>query len=248
MEHIVEPKIIAMYEAKAVDISFRDDYRYETTNPYHFRLEAYTSFVLRDDEGEKFCGRWNQDVFKKQAPLHVEVGSGHGHFLREFCAANPDVNFVGIDYKFKRTFELAKKLQREISPNFRFLRAKGERLAFLFAENEVDCLHLYFPDPWPKKRHNKHRLFAPPFLDLAFRVLKPGGKLLVKTDHDGYFEWMKFFALKDERFHPEFMSANLRAENPEHPLASFTTKFERIFIRKGTPIKAMELISKKVSS
>ena len=83
-----------------VDHSFLENFKYKHRNPYHEKLEEFSEFVMRDEEAEVFRGKWNRDVFKRDAPVVVEVGSGYGHFMREYCEKNPDVNFVGIDYRF----------------------------------------------------------------------------------------------------------------------------------------------------
>lgn len=224
------------------DVLFKESFQYSKhLNPYHERLKIFDEFVLRDDEGEGFQGNWNSGVFKREAELQVEIGSGYGHFMMEHTQKYPDVNFVGMDHRFKRSFNLARKLSKLEHKNFRYLRARGERVGHLFAENEVDKIFYFFPDPWPKKRHLKKRLFQKRFLDEAHKVLKPHGEILVKTDHDGYFEWMLDEVKNDERFKLELKSFDLRFDAPDHFLSSFVTKFEKIFVAKGIKIKAMVL-------
>jgi tRNA (guanine-N7-)-methyltransferase len=84
-------------------------------------------------------------------------------------------------------------------------------------------------------------LFQKPFLNACHKVLKPGGTLFVKTDHDGYFEWMLEHVKGDERFEVMLQSTDLRKEYPEHFLSQFTTKFEKIFLSQGTLIKSIVL-------
>ena len=116
----------------------------------------------------------------------------------------------------------------------------------LFGENEVSKIFYFFPDPWPKKRHLKKRLFQKKFLDEAYQVLTCGGQILVKTDHDGYFDWMNNELRDDDRFEKIMFTKDLYQEEPQHFLASFQTKFEKIFLEKKIKIKAMVLRSKKV--
>ncbi len=229
-----------------VDYTYNKDFVYTHDNPYHEKLEEFSEFVLRDSEAEQHQGNWNKGVFKRPAPLYVEIGSGYGHFMLEFCQNNPDINFVGMDYRFKRTFNLAKKLSQNSAKNFRYLRAKGERIQHTFGEHEVDRIFYFFPDPWPKKRHLKKRLFQQQFLDAAYKILKPQGEILVKTDHDGYAQWMKEVIDNNDQFELVFHSRDLRAEHPEHFLSSFQTKFEKIFVEQKVKIKAFTLKSLKV--
>lgn len=228
------------------DRTYSEDFQYTHDNPYHDRLEKYSEFVLRDKEAEEHTGKWNAEVFKREAPLYAEIGSGYGHFMTHFCEKNPDINFVGLDYRFKRSFQLAKKLDAHPSNNFRYLRAKGERIHYIFAENELDRIFYFFPDPWPKTRHKKKRLFQDKFLDSAYRTLKAGGEIYIKTDHDDYADWMEEVMNKSDLFEVTFATRDLRKEYPEHFLASFQTKFEKIFIEKGINIKAYVLKTKKM--
>lgn len=230
--------------SRRIENSYHEDFKYKHSNKYHDKLGEFEKFVLRDDTGEQYRGVWNQKVFDRHAPLHVEIGTGQGSFMLDFCKKNPDVNFLGIDFRFKRSYQLAKKLDQLSMPHFRFLRAKGERLSFLFGENEIDSLYFFFPDPWPKARHNKKRLLQTPFLDSVCRCVRPGGKLYIKTDDLNYAEWMKHF-LDEEvmkgRMSNDLQTFDLRNEHPDHFLASFETGFEKVFLAQGKPIKAFEM-------
>lgn len=224
------------------DQTYTDKFNYTHNNPYHERLGDLGDFVLRDHEAEEKKGKWASEVFKREAPMFLEIGSGYGHFMMHHCEKNPDINFVGLDYRFKRSFELAKKLKNHPTQNFRYLRAKGERIEFLFSSGELDGIFYFFPDPWPKKRHKKKRLFSETFLESAVKVLKPGGKIYIKTDHDDYAEAMAEVIEKTKLpFKLIFESKDLRGEHPDHFLASFVTKFEKIFIGQGINIKAFVL-------
>ena len=226
------------------DYLFKEDFKYTARNPYNDRLEVFNDFVLRNEEGENFAGNWNEKLFRKLAPLEVEIGTGFGHFMIEHTQKNPNINFVGLDHRFKRSFHLAKKLASLEHKNFRYLRARGERINFLFGPEEVSKIYYFFPDPWPKNRHHKKRLFQQNFMKAAHQVLTADGEILIKTDHDGYFEWM-LEELKDNSFFELTMKTfDLRSEYPTHFLASFQTKFEKIFLGKGIKIKAMTLRKK----
>lgn len=226
------------------DFLFKEDFKYKHDNPYHDKLAVFDQFVLRDDEGESFAGQWSKKVFENDHPLEVEIGTGYGHFMMEHTQNNPHINFVGMDHRFKRSFHLAKKLDKLEHKNFRYLRARGERLGFQFGENEVSKIYYFFPDPWPKKRHHKKRLFQKKFLDDAKKILISNGEVLVKTDHDGYFAWMLERLEGESRFEMTLKTFDLHAEHPEHFLSSFQTKFEKIFLEKKIKIKAMVLKSK----
>ena len=216
-------------------------------NPYHHRLGQFNDFVLRDQEAEVFKGQWNPEVFKREGPLHLEIGPGSGTFMVDYCTQNPHINFIGMDYRFKRGFFLAQKLAALPQKNFRYLRAWGERMESIFNENEISTVYSFFPDPWPKTRHHKKRLFSPEFFQILYRLLQPGGIIYLKTDHDEYFKWIchRNFQEFSDLFEPLFSTTDLKEEFPGHFLSSFETQFEKIFIKQGIKIKALVLKSKK---
>lgn len=224
--------------------TYKADFQYKHNNKYHEKLSEFSDFVMRDDEGENYPGQWNSLIFKNEFPLVAEIGTGYGKFMESYCLAHPAINFIGLDYRFKRSYNTALKLSKIAHRNFRYLRAKGERLEFLFAKEELQDLFFFFPDPWPKARHHKKRLFQKPFMDAAYSRLKKGGRLWVKTDHTGYFEWMLEEIKNNPIFEIELQSFDLRREHPEHFLSTFTTKFEDIFIKQNLKIKAVVLLKK----
>ena len=228
-----------------VDYSFKEDFKYKHENPYHDKLGEFGEFVLRDHEAESFRGKWNTDAFKRDGKLFLEIGTGAGHFMIDYCVDHPEENFVGLDYRFKRSFYLAKRLATLEYKNFRYLRAKGERVEFMFGENELDGIFYFFPDPWPKTRHNKKRLIQEPFLKSAYKVLKPGALFYIKTDHDDYAAWMEREINQCGLFDVVMQSQDLRADYPEHLLSKYTTGFEKIFLKQEIKIKAFVLKSKK---
>lgn len=222
--------------------TFLKEWRYKHNNPYHSRLAQFSHFIMRDHGAEQFAGRWNESVFGRKAPLQVEIGTGFGHFMSQYCLDHPEVNFVGIDYRFKRSFQLARRLHNNCPQgNFRFLRARGERLPFMFAPGEVDRVFYFFPDPWPKRRHHKKRLFRREFLEGVHRVLRVGGSLMVKTDHQGYADAMLEVIADQKLLSLELYSEDLYHQYPEHDLSRYNTKFEKIFVAKGIAIKALVL-------
>ena len=223
-----------------MDVTFKKDWCYRHgENPYHDKLAGFGNVVLRDQEAESFAGRWSSEVFRRPGnPLYLEIGSGYGHFMREFCRENSHVNFVGLDYRFKRSYNLVKNLE---GVNWRYLRARGERVSFMFAFGELDGIFYFFPDPWPKRRHQKRRLFGDYFLGELAKILASGGKLYVKTDHDGYAQWMEEVVGRQSLFAVELVSHNLREEHPSHFLCRYVTKFEKIFVAQNKAIKGFVL-------
>ena len=128
--------------------------------------------------------------FGRKAPLEVDLGCGDGRFVLAMAEHYPERNFLAVERLLGRVRKVCRGAERENLENLRVLRLESlYTLEWLLPENSVDRLHLLCPDPWPKAKHHRRRLFQGPFLKAVVRVLKPGGELLFKTDHDEYFEW-----------------------------------------------------------
>lgn len=133
-----------------------------------------------------------RDIFGRNAPLHVEVGSGKGTFLLNQAKFQPDVNFIGIEWA-NRYFRFAvDRIGRWNLTNVRIIRIDAVRfIAECVPDGCVDCFHVYFPDPWPKKRHHKRRFLNLANVDHLIRCLKPAGTIRIATDFEEYFEQIK---------------------------------------------------------
>ncbi len=149
-------------------------------------------------------------LFPQPGPLAVDLGCGKGRFLLARAAAHPETNFLGIDRMLTRIRKIDGKLLRRGIENVRLWRIEGcYAVTYLIPEAVVDVYYIFFPDPWPKKRHHDHRLFNPRFVDALFRTLKPGGLVHVATDHLPYFEEIAAILRADARFRevPPFIPA-----------------------------------------
>src|SRR5215212_6578668 len=129
------------------------------------------------------------ELFGNDRPVELEIGMGKGTFLTEQAKARPEVNFFGIEWARWFWRYASDRLRRNGCMNAR--TARVEALFFLseyVTDASISVLHVYFPDPWPKARHHRRRLIQEPFLKQAQRVLVPGGRLQIVTDHQDYFE------------------------------------------------------------
>jgi tRNA (guanine-N7-)-methyltransferase len=128
-------------------------------------------------------------IFGRSAPVHIEIGSGKGTFLINEAKAKPHINFLGIEWARKYYRYAVDRIGRWGLTNIRMIRT--DAVAFIrdyINDNTIECLHVYFPDPWPKKRHHKRRLFCPFNVGQLIRILKVNGQIRVATDHAEYFE------------------------------------------------------------
>jgi len=167
-------------------------------------------------------------IFPRPQPVEVDLGCGDGDFLLKYAALHPERNFIGVERLLGRLKKLDKKGRRAGLENIRGVLIEcGYFVHYLLPPSSIHALHIYFPDPWPKKKHKKHRLINETFPTAAARVLVPGGRVYVRTDHDEYFQQILEVFGADRRFVP--------VETPQELLA-VPTEFQIEFESKGLAI------------
>jgi len=224
------------------------DYRYpESGNPYWKKLrDLPPGLVYCDNDTELYRGVWRDKFFQagKNGKLTVEIGCNGGHVALGLAQRAPEEFFIGLDWKFKQIHRAAVKAAALGLKNMIFLRANAQRLGLMFGPGELDRVLLFFPDPWPRKSQHKNRFVTSENLKMLWTLLGPGGELVIRTDHDGYFEWM-LAALEEARANTRAMwrdvrvTRDLHAAHPDPRKLEMpdVTLFERLFIRDGIRIK-----------
>ena len=130
-------------------------------------------------------------AFGRHAPLVLEIGCGMGGTTAAIAQAHPEVNFLGCEVFVAGVGALAKRLDEMSLTNVRIVRHDAvEIVRDMIAENSLDGVHIYFPDPWRKARHHKRRLVAQPFIGLLASRIRPGGYIHCATDWENYSEQM----------------------------------------------------------
>jgi len=128
-------------------------------------------------------------VFGRPGPVHIEIGTGKATFLLNEAIDQPHINFIGIERANKYYRYAVDRIGRWGLANVRIVRTEAATfLANFTPDSSVDCFHIYFPDPWPKRRHHKRRFFCLANLQHLIRCLKTGGQIRIATDHSEYFE------------------------------------------------------------
>jgi tRNA (guanine-N7-)-methyltransferase len=165
------------------------------------------------------------DLFSQAQPLEIELGSGDGSFLVNYAKLRPERNFLGVERLLGRLRKLDRKGRRAGLKNLRGLRIESAYLLeYLLPRHAAAVLHIYFPDPWPKRKHRKHRLINESFPALAHQALAPGGVVYLRTDDSDYFAQMQSVFTAS----PAFRSIETPAG-----LAALPTDFEREFQLRG---------------
>lgn len=170
-------------------------------------------------------------AFDQQQPLVVEIGFGNGTALAWMAANERNKNFIGIEVHEPGVGRLLRTLEAEDLGNVRVAMCDAVEVLRNQAPNgSIDEMRIYFPDPWPKKRHHKRRLVQPDFLELVAARMRPGGLLHLATDWRPYAEWML------EQIRPFRQFENLGNPFAERPGWRPRTHFEERGARKGHEI------------
>jgi tRNA (guanine-N7-)-methyltransferase len=167
-------------------------------------------------------------IFGRTAPLVLEIGSGMGETTAEIAQQNPAVDFIAVEVHGPGVGTLLKRIDALALGNLRIIRHDAvEVLENMVPDGLLAGIHLFFPDPWPKKRHHKRRLVQPPFAALAARKLAPGAYFHAATD------WPEYAAQIDEVFSSDAHFEKELRQSKTRPV----TKFERRGIGLGHPVR-----------
>jgi tRNA (guanine-N7-)-methyltransferase len=164
-------------------------------------------------------------LFPSAQPLEVELGAGDGGFIMEYARLHPERNFIAIERLLGRARKIGRKGARLNITNLQVIRLEASYvLKYILPPGSAQALHIYFPDPWPKRRHAERRLVNSAFTEIASQALAPGGKIFLRTDNaDYYAQMLKVFA----------SNPSYRAIEASVELKGLLTDFEKEFQAKG---------------
>jgi len=169
-------------------------------------------------------------LFGNSHAVELEIGTGKAGFLLRRARSRPDRNFLGIEWANKYYRFAVDRMQRWRVPNVRLVRIDAAYfIQRLCPRDSLLALHVYHPDPWPKRRHHKRRLFQKPFVDAAVECLRHGGRWAVQTDDPEYFECIRHLL----RSHPEL--EEVAFDDPEFGVSGMRveTNYEIKYLREG---------------
>lgn len=167
-------------------------------------------------------------LFGRTARVEMEIGAGRGDFAIEYARSRPDVDLLGVERSLAVLRRASAKLLRAPMPNLVFLHVEIKHLLETYiAPGALSAIHVYFPDPWPKKRHAKRRLIQSSNIELMLRALRNGGELHFRTDHATYFAAAR-----------ELLDGKPELDEISTPtaLAGIQTGFEHKFVTRGRRI------------
>lgn len=193
------------------------------------------SFDFRtDEENEKFFDL--DEIFGRSAPIVMEIGCGKGQFVCEYAKRNPDKNIIAIECVPTVLVEACELIKENNISNIRFLEMKAEYLPLFMREKTVSEIYLNFSTPFPKSRHESHRLTSKLFLDIYKKLLVDDGFIAQKTDSQGFFEY-SLESFSQNGFVLSNISLNLHNSDFE---GNIVTEYESKFVSQGLPIYRLE--------
>ncbi len=211
-------------------------------NKYMFEMPNYPNHLIYDSEiilSTK--GNWSKNLFKNTNDLYLEIGSGSANFTSTLANLNPNNNYLGVEIRFKRLIQAAKKAEKLNLKNLVFLKKMVNRLTEFIGENELSGLYINFPDPWEGEEHK--RILSEKLLEDLDIVLKKNGKIFFKTDHLNYYLDTLELIKNSNNYDIVYNTDDLYSTNlVEH---NIKTEFEHLFLSKhNMNIKYIEIIKR----
>jgi len=187
-------------------------------------------------------GEWNEKVFKRDAPLIVELGCGKGEYTVNLAKQYPQKNFLGVDVKGHRFWKGAKEALNEGMEHVAFLRTRIEFIGQFFAEGEIDEIWLTFSDPQPKDEKGTKRITSPIFTERYKKLLKKGGIIHIKSDSalihaeaDEYIDSLRYDRLwSTDNLYGDFI---LKMPTADQEMLNIRTFYESRWLGEGKTIK-----------
>lgn len=191
--------------------------------------------------GLPWADNWRDQVFKRGGSLILELGCGRGEYTVDMARNNPDQLFVGVDIKGARIVQGARIATEESLDNVRFLRSQIEWIHCAFGPAEVDEIWITFPDPQIKYRRAAQRLTHPTFLDRYRKILKPGGRVHLKTDSEFLYGYTSGL-LEQGQGEVLHSFADVYAVHQRDEVLNIRTYYERKWLSEGKPITYIQFI------
>lgn len=188
----------------------------------------------------RFPGWQSSELFGNTHPVHIEYCSGNGSWVIEKAQQNPHINWLAVEKRYERVRKIWKKIKNNKLDNLVVAFGEGYSLTERYIPSEsVENIFINFPDPWPKRRHAKHRLLCPAFINELARILKENGQITFVTDDERYS------AITVQQFQEHAGFSSLGPPHYTEPPASYGTSFfEELFRSKGKQIR-MHLFEKQ---
>ena len=200
-------------------------------------LEFPENLMYNNESVDSYRGKWSE-FFQNDNNIYLEIGCGSGNFTVKNAQKFKDRNYIALELRFKRLVLAAKKSKKRNLNNILFIRKRAETILDFIGKNEITGVYVNFPDPWEgeeRKRVVSEDLFSR--LDI---ILKTGGKLFFKTDHEQYYEDVLELVNNIDNYKVIYRTKDLH--NSEKSEENIRTEFEEMFLSKhNMNIKYIEI-------
>ncbi len=184
-------------------------------------------------------GNWARTFFENESDIILELACGKGDYTIALAEQNPQTNFIGMDIKGERLWKAAKVCSQKQLDNTAFIRTQIDYLTGLFDENEVSEIWITFPDPYLKDSKVNKRLTSPKFLSMYKKVMKPGGKVHLKTDSPELYTFT--LEMIEEYNLPMFKNIpDVYALSPVPDVLKIKTYYEKKHLEIGRTIRYLQ--------
>lgn len=208
-------------------------------NPYIEKVEKHNKILINTQEIYAHKWKWS-DYFGNNNPIHLEIGPWMGNFFWREVVANPDINYIWIELRYKRLFTTAEKAWKWTWNNFIVIKDFGQHIDQIFKTWEITTTHIHFPDPWGKKdKQKKNRLLQADFLANLYNITKTEWNLIFKTDHREYFDTVIETLKIQNLWNNKVLSYDYETELSHFDTKSIT-EFEAYYRRFDTKICYLE--------
>lgn len=207
-------------------------------NKYMCEMLEFPEYLMYNNESvDSYRGKWSE-FFQNDNDIYLEIGCGSGNFTVKNAQKFKDRNYIALELRFKRLVLAAKKSKKRNLNNILFIRKRAETILDFIGKNEITGVYVNFPDPWEgeeRKRVVSEDLFSR--LDI---ILKTGGKLFFKTDHEQYYEDVLELVNSIDNYKVIYRTRDLH--NSEKAEENIRTEFEEMFLSKhNMNIKYIEI-------
>ena len=210
----------------------------KNNNKYMYEILEFPEYLMYNNESvDSYRGKWSE-FFQNDNNIYLEIGCGSGNFTVKNAQKFKDRNYIALELRFKRLVLAAKKSKKRNLNNILFIRKRAETILDFIGKNEITGVYVNFPDPWEgeeRKRVVSENLFSR--LDI---ILKTGGKLFFKTDHEQYYEDVLELVNNIDNYKVIYRTKDLH--NSEKAEENIRTEFEEMFLSKhNMNIKYIEI-------
>ena len=207
-------------------------------NKYMCEMLEFPEYLMYNNESvDSYCGKWSK-FFQNDNDIYLEIGCGSGNFTVKNAQKFKDRNYIALELRFKRLVLAAKKSKKRNLNNILFIRKRAETILDFIGKNEITGVYVNFPDPW--EGEERKRVVSEDLFSKLNTILKTGGKLFFKTDHEQYYEDVLKLVNDIDNYKVIYKTRDLH--NSEKAEENIRTEFEEMFLSKhNMNIKYIEI-------